>query len=609
MINAAHEYRVLVVDDDPEVREALVDELGEIFAVEECSSAEEAMGVLALSHFDAVVSDVRMPGLGGVALLEHVSEERPDMVRVFLTGYGDEHVGEVARATGSFKLRKPWGDELEILLRHSLQHRDQQHMIRQEVLDYVSLVPRPHHSIDGDAIIAELVAGLDALEWVIDVEVTKLPDAPEESAVQSARAPERYGLPGEMTVVLGAPNVGGWFLRVRWRSSPSAVRLIEFALQQARDALEMRCLADQVQDRVSELERARHEVARRDGLAAMGALAASVAHDVRSPLTVLGTSLALLEEELLETGGLTLELQELVEDGRIAHETISRVIASMHRVAVSPGTTEDVDVQETFEVLDRLLLRECHRQGVKLRFVPMAQRQLQVRATTGEVCQILLNLVNNAARANAGKGEVQVSAQPSRGGVALYVTDEGPGVDEEVREHIFAPFVSTHEGGMGLGLAISREMARRHKGELRVVDTPNGRGARFELWLPAPEPVRSESELQPGNSHSRSERNAGRGSTYPTSALSSTPPRSPSRPLTGMPAAMMSPGPLGVVPKAPRIPSPLPPSPASGTGGTQRALRGGRPETTSSMLPPKPPKTPMSPCDPDNPGDPQASGH
>jgi len=474
------EYRVLVVDDDPEVREALVDELGESFHVAEADSGENAIAILDGERFDAVVSDVRMPGMGGVALLEHLAKERPEMVRIFLTGFGDERVANAARATGAFKLRKPWGDELEILLRHALSHREQHRRMRDEVLDYVCLVGRPEPSVDADRVVEQLRLSLLDLEWVVDVRVSRLDVAPTGTTVTGAQAPDpSFDEPGQMTVLLGAPEVGGWVLQVWWRANPFGVRLIDYAIQQARDALEMRRLTNVVKARMEELESVRHEMASRDRLAAMGALAASLAHDVRSPLHALGQCLELLEEELGPKS--TRDVKELLEDGRIAHETITRVVESMQKATSAADARERVGIAEAFSVIQRLMTRECRRRGAVLDVRP--SHALAVKATTGEVCQILLNLVSNATRVSPEGGRIFVEATALEDGtVEIAVEDQGPGVPETERERIFAPFVTGNGDGMGLGLAISREMARRHGGQLGV--SQGVVGARFTLTLP-----------------------------------------------------------------------------------------------------------------------------
>ena len=99
---------------------------------------------------------------------------------------------------------------------------------------------------------------------------------------------------------------------------------------------------------------------------------------------------------------------------------------------------------------------------------------------------VLDNLVRNAAEAvEERSGHVTVSVAGGAGTARVVVDDDGPGVSEEVRERLFAPFVSTKPSG-GLGLALARRLARLHGGEVALGQRP-GVGARFVLTLPAGE--------------------------------------------------------------------------------------------------------------------------
>jgi signal transduction histidine kinase len=111
-------------------------------------------------------------------------------------------------------------------------------------------------------------------------------------------------------------------------------------------------------------------------------------------------------------------------------------------------------------------------------------------ADAERVRQILLNLVMNAVKyGTAGSGQVVLNASATPHVVSIHVADNGPGIPEEKLEAIFDPFVqlsnglSDRRGGVGLGLAISRDLARAMNGELRVESTV-GVGSRFTLQLP-----------------------------------------------------------------------------------------------------------------------------
>ncbi len=405
---------VLVVDDDPEVLESLCEELGVLYAVEAARSAEEALEKFGVRCFDAVVSDVRMPGMGGVALLERVAEISPSTVRIFLTGYADEEVVHKALTTGAFKVRKPWGDELCIVLHHALAHRR---------------------------------------------------------------------LLGRLERVLGIRDL----LEGREESSEEEALL---------ESIER--LADERSEHEAALGRAREELRDLGRLAALGAIAASVAHDLRSPLLALMANQHVLEEEL--GCHCDAELREVLEDNRIATGLIQGILDSLQALATSdPGSSEPVDVADVVELTGRMVRKRLEQKSQHL--AARVEGKPRGLATPIEVTQVLLNLLTNASQASPEGSEIRLVAFERDGHVFVHVQDEGPGVPADRAERIFQPFQTTKRTGMGLGLSISREMARRHGGELRLVPH-EGRGAWFELRLHAARPSR----LPPSGTASASKR-------------------------------------------------------------------------------------------------------
>lgn len=469
-------HRVMVVDDEPEVREALEDELSLFFEVEAYGSAKEALARLQEQRFDALISDVRMPGTDGVALLQQAAQVDPSMVRIFLTGHADEEITGAALELSAYKLRKPWGDELRILLNNAFVHREQLDRMREELHGFMSVSDPEKPEVDREEVYDHLRETLEALEWVRVVRMEVARDL-RVARWSEACPPEtsRDGLRIQRAVV------GERVVEVRWEPvGPHCERLIEIAFRRAVDALRMRELIDEVRARATALERAREEVVRRDRLAVMGAMVASVAHDVRNPLFALRCNMPLLEEELEELGVYHGELADICEDNRLAVETIWRVVQSMERVAARPEESEPVDVGKSFELCQKLLKRRLMDAGVEVR--TDAPPGLVVEATSGEMAQILINLITNALHVAPRGSEIRLSAHDADGEVRVRVQDQGPGIPPDQEEAIFAPFTSSKDGGMGIGLSIAREMARRHGGDLTVI--PSDEGACFELRLP-----------------------------------------------------------------------------------------------------------------------------
>ncbi len=110
-----------------------------------------------------------------------------------------------------------------------------------------------------------------------------------------------------------------------------------------------------------------------------------------------------------------------------------------------------------------------------------------VLADRVRIQQVLLNLLVNAMEALASTAvprTVEVHAGRDDGGVAVQVTDCGPGIDPKHLKHVFEPFFSTKHEGMGMGLAICRSIVEEHGGRIRATNNAESRGATFEFTLP-----------------------------------------------------------------------------------------------------------------------------
>jgi signal transduction histidine kinase len=121
-------------------------------------------------------------------------------------------------------------------------------------------------------------------------------------------------------------------------------------------------------------------------------------------------------------------------------------------------------------------------QGVTVRIeVP---ESIELALERARVERVFINLVGNALEAMPGGGAIHIGATVDADAATIQVTDTGPGISPEIREHLFQPFVSSgKKNGLGLGLALSRQTILDHGGDMWVESEP-GRGARFYIRLP-----------------------------------------------------------------------------------------------------------------------------
>jgi signal transduction histidine kinase len=230
-------------------------------------------------------------------------------------------------------------------------------------------------------------------------------------------------------------------------------------------------------------------------LAAAGEVAASLAHEIGSPLgVILGrTRMIAARADTSEASRSDLEI--------VAAQTerITRVVQRLVSVSRPPrGKIEDVELRAVVEETLAFLAPECKKRGITTK-VSSEESTYKIRADRDQMVQIVFNLCHNAIQAqpNGGKIEVKLArlsvetAGEEQPMLLLEVADAGPGIDPSVRGKIFDPFVTTKRAGTGLGLAIVDGMVRDLGGGVEVDEGDSG-GARFRVRIPIGKRERTE---------------------------------------------------------------------------------------------------------------------
>lgn len=245
-------------------------------------------------------------------------------------------------------------------------------------------------------------------------------------------------------------------------------------------------LARTFETMVEAIGRARSDLVAAERMAAVGRMAAHVTHEIRNPISALGLNVELLEEEMAMMPPEAEEARQLLRAIRGEVDRLAGLSEQYLSLARRPTRQlEPGDVGELSASLLSFLRPELERAGVQCRAV-IEEGLPEVNLDEAQLRQALLNLVRNAREAMPGGGELELRVVTAEGGVELLLDDTGPGIPEEVRASIFAPFFTTKKQGTGLGLAVTREIVDAHGGQISC-EPRAPHGTRFRLWFPAAE--------------------------------------------------------------------------------------------------------------------------
>jgi len=233
----------------------------------------------------------------------------------------------------------------------------------------------------------------------------------------------------------------------------------------------------------------------RDRLAALGEMAAAIAHEVKNPLAGIEVMAGILKRQLPESQDAQNILADIIKEAKMANVIVQEVLAFVRPIRLE---LENVTLSDV--ISDAIAMAEGHeRRGAAQVTVDVPESLRPIQGDPLQLRQIFTNLLTNAFEAMNGAGEVSIAetavegdeeAGPDHGAgptILVTVSDNGPGIPVDVMDKIFSPFFTTKPQGSGLGLAIVRKIVDAHDGRIDVNERPGG-GTVFRVTLPVRNP-------------------------------------------------------------------------------------------------------------------------
>ena len=504
----AEASRILVIDDERGLRDFLGYELSELgYSVDSAADAAEGLKKLQAGGFGLVISDVRMPGMDGIALLEEIKRRTPGVQVVLTTGYGSVETAVEAMKRGAFDfLLKPVETvRLAAVVRRAFDSGELKALLAlyessltlfrsvelAEVLPVIVDLTRRLLSADRAVILLKEKDG----RFKTAADTSGPPHEDGFSALVAAACAGRGGpaddaglrvepgAAGARSLLVQPLVAGGEVLGclAAARTSPGDSFT---ALDQRHAALFASQAAQAVRNAelFRSLQTTQNSLVQSEKLNAMGRVVAGIAHEINNPLAaILGNAQLILDGGRLGPEDQR-DLKEVVEHSRRCRDIVRNLLEFAGRREPSKEALELVPLAESAL---KLALYGWNEPVAIVRDWP--KDSPRVLADAVQIKQVVVNLVRNALQASSGRpgAEIAVRVESSAGLARIRVEDRGPGLTAQSQARLFEPFYTTKPPGQGtgLGLYLCRLLVERHGGTISAANRQGG-GASFVIELP-----------------------------------------------------------------------------------------------------------------------------
>ena len=245
---------------------------------------------------------------------------------------------------------------------------------------------------------------------------------------------------------------------------------------------------------LTQVEQAEERERLRDRLASLGEMAAGIAHELKNPLAGIEVMAGLLRRQVPASVDAQSLLADIMSEAKLANAIVVEMLEFVRPIRLQVERTAIADVLHQAVTLAE---SKATRGGVSVR-LDVAPTLPMIDGDHNQLCQVFTNLLTNAFEALDGRGNISVKAiaesaeqdpgfasdfQAATPILVVDVTDDGPGVPQDLSDRIFDPFFTTKPQGSGLGLPIVRKIVDAHDGRIDLTSAP-GHGTRFRITLP-----------------------------------------------------------------------------------------------------------------------------
>lgn len=516
---------VLVIDDEPGIAmlcNRLLNRAG--FHVSTLTDSRLAVDFLLNNSVDLLLVDIRMPDVDGFEIITHAQRIQPDIAVLVMTGYGTVETAIRALRQGvDGLLLKPFshGEELIKAVQQALADNQQKRdasrtralrplftitesllsetqpdrlldLVSNAICGYLRCPHAGYYLATGSEVLRvqeerglSLSGKLDAI--LSQVDESNLPTlvlSKGPRAVKFKRQMLDIGLGSAIFVPVQRPSFRSVLYAARDPQEPpfqeSDFEMFQILARQAAAALENARLYAAQLEYVRKVEESQKALLQVEKMATAGRLSASIAHEVNNPLQAVQNCLHLASREDLPPE----KRQEYFD---LARAELDRLTLTVKRMLdfyrPGPASREKINLPEIFDHVLHLMSKQLSEHGVIVDF-EIPDNLPPILAVGGQVQQVFINLILNAADVMPDGGQLWISARAVRGGVEILFQDSGPGIPMEKQANIFEPFFSTKDGGTGLGLTVSYNIITAHGGALELLGDRSP-GACFRVFLPS----------------------------------------------------------------------------------------------------------------------------